>query len=77
MFRKLRTVRCLRIAATAELAVVGFTPAAERVARVHQFGLRDRVRQGGPEVRYAARGLLGLTEAEIEAVKDEVLRWVT
>jgi len=44
------------------------------MAQVHQGGLRDKVnRRGGPEVTYPKRELLGLTDADIEAIEDAVL----
>ncbi|TCP13768.1 phage virion morphogenesis protein [Crenobacter luteus] len=73
MFRKLRTAKYLKIETSDTAAVVGFIGAVERIARVHQFGLRDRVQPGGPEAQYPARQLLGLTEDEIEAIRDAVL----
>jgi phage virion morphogenesis protein len=33
-----------------------------RIARVHHFGLRDRVSDHGPKIRYAARRLLGVND---------------
>lgn len=74
MFSRLRTARWMKAEATPETAVVTFAAAVQRMAQVHQFGLRDKVdRRGGPEVDYPARQLLGLTPPEIEAVGDAVL----
>lgn len=74
MFSRLRTARWMKIEATPESAVVTFAAQVQRIAQVHQHGLRDRVnRRGGPEVQYPERQLLGLTPPEIEAVSDAVL----
>lgn len=74
MFSKLRTARWMKTEATPETAVVTFADQVQRMAQVHQHGLRDRVnRRGGPEVDYPARQLLGFTQPEIEAVSDAVL----
>ncbi|EJJ8269730.1 phage virion morphogenesis protein, partial [Escherichia coli] len=59
MFAKLRTTKYLKTAATADSASVQFDGKVQRIARVHHYGLRDRVSRRGPEVRYARRGLLG------------------
>lgn len=59
MFTKLRTTKYLKIAATADSASVQFDGSVQRIARVHHYGLRDKVRKGGPEVVYARRQLLG------------------
>lgn len=74
MFSRLRTARWMKAEATPETAVVTFAAQVQRIAQVHQHGLRDKVnRRGGPEVQYPERQLLGLTPPEIEAVSDAVL----
>ncbi len=73
MFSKLRTARYLKSAATANSAVVGFVGEVERIARVHQLGLRDRVQKGGKDAQYAARELLGFTDDDVSAVHDLVI----
>jgi len=65
MFKKLRTNTYLKAKGTADGAVVAFSREVERIARVHQLGLRDRVsRRGTLEADYPARQLLGLTAIE-------------
>ncbi|EAA4050452.1 phage virion morphogenesis protein [Salmonella enterica] len=77
MFAKLRTTKYLKTAATADSASVQFDGKVQRIARVHHYGLRDRVRRNGPEVRYAERRLLGVND-EVETVtRDTLLRWVS
>jgi phage virion morphogenesis protein len=73
MFSKLRTARYLKSSATANSAVVGFVGEVERIARVHQLGLRDRVQKGGKDAQYAARELLGFTDDDVSAVHDLVI----
>lgn len=73
MFSKLRTARYLKTAVTSNSAVVGFVGQVERIARVHQLGLRDRVQKGGKEAQYATRELLGFTDDDISAVHDLVI----
>lgn len=73
MFSKLRTARYLKTAATSNSAVVGFVGQVERIARVHQLGLRDRVQKGGKEAQYATRELLGFTDDDVSAVHDLVI----
>lgn len=73
MFSRLRTASYLKTEASPERAVVGFISKVGRIAAVHQYGLRDRVRPGGPEVPYPERQLLGFTTADIEAIADLVL----
>lgn len=71
MFAKLRTTKYLKTTAS-----VQFEGKVQRIARVHHYGLRDRVSRKGPEVRYAERRLLGVNE-EVETVtRDTMLRWL-
>ena len=60
MFSKLRTAKYMKTAANADSASVQFEGKVQRIARVHHYGLRDRVSRKGPEVRYAERRLLGI-----------------
>lgn len=72
MFAKLRTAKYLKAKGTAEGAVIAFTAEVSRIARVHQFGLRDKVnRKTGLEADYPARELLGVS-AEDEALIMEL-----
>lgn len=66
MFSKLRTAKYLKAVASPDSASVEFDSRVQRIARVHHYGLRERVSRKGPEVRYAERRLLGLnTDTEI------------
>lgn len=76
MFAKLRTTKYLKTAANADSASVQFDGKVQRIARVHHYGLRDRVRRNGPEARYPARRLLGVND-EVETVTyDILLNWL-
>lgn len=77
MFTKLRTVRYVKASGSATAATVGFAGRISRIARVHQYGLRDRAERGAPDVQYAQRELLGLTDVEREMVRDQVLQHLT
>nr|WP_305087739.1 phage virion morphogenesis protein [Enterobacter kobei] len=76
MFAKLRTTKYLKTAATADSASVQFDGKVQRIARVHHYGLRDRVRRNGPEARYPARRLLGINDVIEELTRDTLLRWI-
>ncbi|EPS5929167.1 phage virion morphogenesis protein [Enterobacter hormaechei] len=76
MFAKLRTTKYLKTAATADSASVQFDGKVQRIARVHHYGLRDRVRRNGPEAWYPARRLLGINDVIEELTRDTLLRWI-
>lgn len=77
MFRKLRNGRNLRAGATDLEAWIGFSGRAAEIARVHHDGLREKPSKKGRAVRYAQRGLLGLTRAEQSVTLDMLLKYVT
>lgn len=59
MFAKLRTHRYMKAKGTADEALVEFAGHVQRIARVHQEGLRDRPTRHSRDVQYDARPLLG------------------
>lgn len=77
MFRKLRNAKHLKALAFRDAAVVQFVGRAERLARVHHFGLRDFVKPGGAEYDYPARPLIGITQEQIEQISDLILTHLT
>nr|WP_314529227.1 phage virion morphogenesis protein [uncultured Pseudomonas sp.] len=52
---------------------VGLTGRIARIARVHQFGLKDRAERSAPDVRYEQREVLGFTDADLELIRDTLL----
>ncbi|HBR2142321.1 phage virion morphogenesis protein [Klebsiella pneumoniae] len=77
MFAKLRTTKYLKTAATADSASVQFDGKVQRIARVHHYGLRDRISRKGPEVKYAERRLLGINDESEDITRDVLLRWLS
>lgn len=73
IFARVRTTRYLKTAATADAAVVQITGRTARIARVHQYGLTDRVGPSGPEYRYPRRRILGFGAGDRDAIADLVL----
>lgn len=74
MFKKLRTVSYLKVRGDSNAVSVGFTGRIARIARVHQYGLKDRAERGAPDVRYDEREILGFTESDLDLVRDELLK---
>lgn len=65
MFSKIKSLTYLKVMTDADSIDIGFAGRIARIARVHQYGLRDRAEKNAPTVQYAKRELLGLTEKEI------------
>lgn len=76
MFTKMRTAKYLKAQGNASQAEVSFTGRVQRIARIHHYGLRDKVGRHGREVKYAERSLLGIN-SDVEAlVGDALTRWL-
>ena len=59
MFQKLRTSRYMKSTGSGNSAVVEFTGKVQRIAKIHQYGLKDRPNSNSSVVQYAERQLLG------------------
>lgn len=77
MFKKLRTASYLKVRGDSNGAAVGFTGRIARIARIHQYGLKDRAERGAPDVRYDQREILGFTNSDLDFIKDELLTALT
>lgn len=73
MFTKLRTNRYMKAKGTNDAAVVEFTGRVQRMARVHQEGLRDRPNRYAAPVEYESRPLLGFSQADASIVKEVII----
>lgn len=69
MFTKLRTNRYMKAKGTNEAAVVAFTGHVQRMARVHQEGLKDKPNRYSEGVQYETRPLLGFARRDIDFVE--------
>ncbi|MGQ8774634.1 phage virion morphogenesis protein [Serratia sp. NA_112.1] len=73
MFAKLRTNRYMKAKGSNDDAVVDFVGRVQRIARVHQEGLRDRPNRHSKEVQYDTRLLLGFNETDRQIVEDVIV----
>ena len=76
MFQKLRTSRYMRASAINDAAVVEFTGRVQRVARVHQYGLKDRPNVHAQDVQYPERQLLGFCATETPFIEEIVIKYL-
>ena len=77
MFQKLRKVAYLKAKGDGSALSVGFTGRVARIARVHQYGLRDRAERNAPQVQYDQREVLGFTDADLDLIRDGLLAHLT
>ncbi|EMB3263207.1 MAG: phage virion morphogenesis protein [Klebsiella michiganensis] len=76
MFAKLRTNRYMKATGNDNAAVVEFTGKVQRIARVHQYGLRDKPRHHSNYIKYQKRQLLGLSKAEQDVINNIVIGYL-
>ncbi|HCT9384940.1 TPA: phage virion morphogenesis protein [Enterobacter hormaechei] len=74
MFQKLRTNRYMKASGRENGAVVEFTGKVQRIARVHQYGLKDRPNAHAQDVQYAERQLLGFSSEDINRIENSILK---
>ena len=77
MFKKLPRVSYLKAKGDGQSITVGFTGRVARIARVHQYGLKDRAEASAPEVQYQQREVLGFTKSDLEITRDILLNHFT
>lgn len=73
MFTKLRTAKYLKLQSSASAVGIAFMSRTARLARVHQYGLRDRPRAKSPQVQYPKRELLGFSADDLDMIRDRLL----
>lgn len=73
MFQKLRTASFLKMKGDGTQVSVGFIGRVARIAKVHQYGLKDRAEHEAPDVRYDRREILGFTDMDIDLIREELL----
>ena len=77
MFNVIKNAKYMRTERTAQGLAIGFTGRVAFIARVHHFGLKDKVDRDGPVVKYASRELLGFTDEEIKMIENDVLDYLS
>ena len=76
MFQKLRTNRYMKASGRENGAVVEFTGKVQRIARVHQFGLKDRPNAHAQDVQYAERQLLGFSQTDKQRIESLIVEYL-
>ncbi|HBQ5234596.1 phage virion morphogenesis protein [Klebsiella pneumoniae] len=77
MFAKLRTNRYMKATGNDSAAVVEFTGKVQRIARVHQYGLRDKPTSNSVEIKYIKRQLLGFNEDDVKIVEEIIINYLS
>ena len=73
MFQKLRTARYMKASGRNDAAVVEFTGKVQRIAQIHQYGLKDRPNPHSRDVQYPERQLLGFDRKSIQLIEERII----
>ncbi|EEV5854472.1 TPA: phage virion morphogenesis protein [Escherichia coli] len=73
MFMKLRTNRFMKATGSESAAVVEFASGVQRIARVHQYGLKDRPNPNVKPIKYDERKLLGFSHNDIDFIESTII----
>ncbi|MDU1181650.1 MAG: phage virion morphogenesis protein [Citrobacter sp.] len=76
MFAKLRTSRYMKASGDDSSAAVEFTGKVQRIARVHQSGLKDKPGRDSTAVQYPERQLLGFSDDDQQLVESIIIRYL-
>lgn len=76
MFQKLRTSRYMKATGRENSAAVEFTGKVQRIAQVHQYGLKDRPNVHAQDVQYPERQLLGFCATETPVIEEIVIKYL-
>lgn len=75
MFQKLRTSRYMKVSGRDNSAAVEFTGKVQRIARIHQYGLKDRPNVHAQDVQYAERQLLGFDKHSVQLIEIIIMNY--
>lgn len=77
MFQKLRTSRYMKATGRENSAVVEFTGKVQRIARIHQYGLKDRPNPFARDLKYPERALLGCTHEDVDILLNTIINHIS
>ena len=76
MFQKLRTSRYMKASGRNDAAVVEFTGKVQRIAQIHQLGLKDRPNLHVQDVQYPERQLLGFGQDDKKLIENLIFNYI-
>ncbi|EPJ7186850.1 phage virion morphogenesis protein [Citrobacter amalonaticus] len=76
MFAKLRASRHMKASGDDSSGAVEFSGKVQRIARVHQSGLKDKPGRDSPAVQYPERQLLGFSDDDQQLVESIIIRYL-
>lgn len=77
MFTKLKTSKFLKTKVSTDEAEITFKGRTQQIARVHHYGLRERVHHRKKEVKYISRPLLGVNDEVEDVILTKLISWIS
>lgn len=77
MFAKLRTNRFMKATGGNDAAVVEFIGKVQRMANVHQYGLKDKPSRNSKPVQYDARPLIGFNSEDRKTIVEKIIEKIS
>ncbi|CZW14787.1 phage virion morphogenesis protein [Enterobacter hormaechei] len=77
MFQKLRTSRYMKASGRNDAAVVEFSGKVQRIARIHQYGFKDRPNIHARDVQYVERELLGFNQTDRQLIHKLIIHFLS
>jgi phage virion morphogenesis protein len=74
MFVKLRTNRFMKATGRDDAAVVEFAGKVQRMAKVHQYGFKDRPNPRSQDVQYPKRPLFGFNRRDKQLIDELIIK---
>lgn len=76
MFNKIKSLTYLKVMTNADSINIGFSGRIARIARVHQYGLRDKAAKNAKQVKYSKRELLGLSSNDLQNIEKSLIQHI-
>lgn len=73
MFQKLRTSRYMKATGRDNSAMVEFVRKVQRIAQIHQYGLKDRPNPHSHYVQYSERQLIGFNKNNLQDIENIIV----
>lgn len=74
MFKRLATARYMRAFSNENEAAIFFAPAAANIAAIHQYGLKEKLRN--LDIRYPSRQLLGFSADDTRRIEVAIINFL-
>jgi phage virion morphogenesis protein len=76
MFARLKSTKFLKDSANPWRGEISFTQNVQHIARVHNFGLREKLNEQ-TTIKYEERQSIGLNDKTMQTINDALIKWLS